>query len=509
MTTPPPPTRPVRVRFAPSPTGDMHIGGGRTALFNWLFARHFGGKFLLRIEDTDEKRFVKDSLQGIIDGLHWLGLQWDEGPDVGGPYGPYVQSERLPLYQKWAGWLVENGKAYRAYETPDELEIISATRKAKGLPPGYDRRARNLTPEDWARYDAEGRPYVIRFKMPLEGETTVMDMARGPITVQNDRMQDLVLLKSDGFPTYHLANVIDDHFMEISHILRAEEWISSAPVHRQLYDAFGWEMPQIAHLPVILKIDGKGKMSKRDEGASISYFVQNGYLPEAVINYLCNVGWNYGVKDAQGEEVQVFTKDDAAQIFDVTRVSTSGTKFDLVKLRWLNGVYIRNMEAAALAKLLRGPLEKAGYEVNMDVLLQVIPLIRERISLLPEVVEIAGFFFAEAFETPAPALIIQKKMDAAGTRQALERIRAVLAAQPAFDPIGAEPELRALAESLGLKAGQLFGALRVAVTGRAVSPPLMESMVIIGQAAVLARIDAAIAALAAVEAGSGAPSPAP
>jgi len=481
----------VRVRFAPSPTGDMHIGGGRTALFNWLFARHYGGTFILRIEDTDEKRFVENSQQGIIDGLRWLGLQWDEGPDIGGPFGPYIQSQRLPLYREWAEWLVANGKAYRAYETPDELEIISAARKAKGLPPGYDRRGRNLGADDWAKYDAEGRPFVVRFKMPLEGETTVLDLARGPITVQNDRMQDLVLLKSDGFPTYHLANVVDDHFMQISHILRADEWISTAPVHSQLYAAFAWEMPQIAHLPVVLKIDGKGKMSKRDEGAAISYFVNGGYLPDAVTNFLINVGWNYGEKDAQGEEVQVFSKDDAARIFDVTRVSTNGTKFDLVKLRWLNGVYIRNMETEALADKLAPQLEKAGYSVDRAKLMKIIPIIRERIQLLTEITEIAGFFFEADLPTPAPDLLIQKKMDAAQAANSLRRAREVLAALPEFTPHTIEEALRPVAEELGLKAGQFFGTLRVAVTGRAVSPPLMESMEIIGRATVLERLERA------------------
>jgi glutamyl-tRNA synthetase len=486
-------SKPVRVRFAPSPTGDMHIGGGRTALFNWLFARRYGGKFLLRIEDTDEKRFVENALQGIMDGLKWLGLEWDEGPDLGGTFAPYVQSQRLPLYQKWAQWLLDEGKAYRAYETADELEIISATRKAKGLPPGYDRRARNLTPEDWARYDAEGRPYVIRFKMPLEGETTVTDLARGAITVKNESMQDLVLLKSDGYPTYHLANVVDDHFMEITHILRAEEWISTAPVHRQLYLAFGWEQPQIAHLPVILKIDGKGKMSKRDEGASISYFIDNGYLPKAVINYLCNVGWNYGLLDEKGEEIQVFSKEDAAKVFDVTRVATSGTKFDLVKLRWLNGLYVREMETSELANHLRPFLEKAGYTVDMAILHQVIPIIRERIGLLKEIVEIAGFLFAADIEMPPAEEIIQKKTDATQTTQSLKRCREVLNGLAEWSPRLMEEALRPLAEELGLKPGQLFGALRVAVTGRAVSPPLMECMEIIGREKVLARIDRALA----------------
>lgn len=490
--------KPVRVRFAPSPTGDMHIGGGRTALFNWLFARRYGGTFILRIEDTDEKRFVENAMQGIMDGLKWLGLQWNEGPDVGGAFAPYVQSQRLPLYQKWAAWLVEQGKAYRAYETSEELEIIVATRRAKGLPPGYDRRGRNLTPDDWARYDAEGRAYVIRFKMPLEGETVVHDLARGAITVKNDQLQDLVLLKSDGFPTYHLANVIDDHFMEISHILRAEEWISTAPVHKQLYEAFGWEMPQIAHLPVILKIDGKGKMSKRDEGASMSYFVNGGYLPEAVVNYLCNVGWNYGVKDENGEEIQVFSKEAAGEIFDVTRVSTSGTKFDLVKLRWLNGLYIRNTDAEKLANLLREPLTTAGYEVNLDVLLKIIPIIRERINLTTEIVDIAGFFFAQDIETPAPDAIIQKKMDAAQTVTALTRAHEIISGLTDYSVHAMEESLRPLADELSLKPGQLFGAIRVAVTGRAVSPPLMESMEIIGRETVLKRIERAIAAVQAV-----------
>ncbi len=391
-------SRPVRVRFAPSPTGDMHIGGGRTALFNWLFAHRYNGKFILRIEDTDEKRFVENSLQGIIDGLHWLGLQWDEGPDIGGPYAPYIQSQRLPFYQKWAHWLVDNGKAYRAYETTDELNIIAAARKARGLPPGYDRRARSLTPDDWARFDAEGRPYVIRFKMP-DGETTFIDLVRGPITAQNDKLQDQVLLKSDGFPTYHLAHIVDDHIMEITHVIRAEEWINSTWLHKQLYDAFGWTMPQIAHVPVILKIDGKGKMSKRDEGASMSYFSEGGYLSEAVTNYLCNVGWNYGKTDAEGNEVQVFSKEEAASIFDITRVTTSGTKFDLVKLGWLNGVYIRDMDAVQLAIRLRPPLEKAGLEVNTDVLTRIVPLIRERIKVLNDIVEIAGFFSARIFRS--------------------------------------------------------------------------------------------------------------
>ncbi len=482
--------RPVRVRFAPSPTGDLHIGGIRTAQFNWMFARRYGGKFILRIEDTDQKRTKEASLNGILEGLRWAGLNWDEGPDIGGPYGPYIQSERIDLYQHWAVWLIDHDLAYRAYETSEELESMSKGHK------GYDRRGRSLTREDWARLDAEGRPYVVRFKVPLTGETTFTDMVRGPITTRNDTLQDAIILKSDGWPTYHLAHIVDDHLMEISHVIRAEEWIPSTPLHTLIYGAFGWEMPQIAHVPVILAADSGGKISKRKHPeAAISYFWKNGYLPEAVTNYLCNVGWNYGLTDENGEEMQVFSKEDAAKIFDITRVTGSGTKFDMVKLTWLNGVYIRNMDALELAKHLRPVLEAAGFEVNLDVLLQVVPLIRERIKTLNEIVETAGFFFAEDFTTPSADALIPKKMNAAQTAEALQRARAIMAALTDASPHAAEEPLRVLAEEMGLKPGQLFGAIRVAVTGQAVSPPLFESIAIIGETTTLARMDRAIEAL--------------
>jgi glutamyl-tRNA synthetase len=481
-------TRPVRVRFAPSPTGDLHIGGIRTAQFNWMFARRYGGKFILRIEDTDQKRTKEQSLTGIIEGLKWAGLQWDEGPDIGGPFAPYVQSERLDLYRKWVQHLLDNGLAYRAYETPEELEIISKTNKGQG----YDRRGRKLTAEDWARLDAEGRPYAIRFKVPLDGETTVIDMVRGPITVQNDKLQDVVLLKSDGFPTYHLANVIDDHFMEISHVLRAEEWIPSAPLHKLLYQAFGWEMPEIAHLPVILALDG-GKISKRKHPeAAISYFYNGGYLPEAVTNFLCNVGWNYGVKDANGEEIQIFTKEQAAEIFDVTRVTNTGTKFDLTKLQWLNGEYIRLMDEAELATRLKPVLEKASYEVNVDLLLKVVPLIKERMKLLTDAIEMTGFMFSGEIKPVTAEALIPKKMTAEQTRDVLQQAKGALSGLATFDHAAMEGVLRPLADQLGLKPGPMFTPIRVAVTGQTVSPPLFETMELIGRDVSLQRIDRAI-----------------
>jgi len=481
------------VRFAPSPTGDLHIGGMRTAQFNWMFAHRFGGKFILRIEDTDQKRTKEEALAGILDALRWAGLNWDEGPDIGGPYGPYVQSERTEMYRQWANWLLDNDMAYRTYETPQELDLISEANKGQG----YDRRGRSLTRDDWKRLDQEGKPYAIRFKVPaLDMETTIVDMVRGPIAFQNSKLQDLVLLKSDGFPTYHLANVIDDHFMEISHVLRAEEWISTAPVHQLLYEAFGWEMPQLAHLPVILAPDG-GKLSKRKHPwASMSHFMKGGYLPDAVTNYLCNVGWNYGVTDEQGNEIQIFSKEQAAEIFDVTRVSPSGTKFDYVKLQWLNGERIRLMDTAELAKWLRPELEKAGLQVDERVLLAVTPLVRNRMKLLTDVVDKAGFFFRPELALPPSDALIPKGMNQAQARDALQRVYDTLAALPAFDHQTQETAMRTLADTLGVKLGQLFGAVRVAVTGQTVSPPLFETMEILGRDVALTRIKNAIELLA-------------
>ncbi|NPV66937.1 MAG: glutamate--tRNA ligase [Anaerolineae bacterium] len=484
--------RPVRVRFAPSPTGPLHIGGARTALFNWLFARHHGGSFILRIEDTDRSRYKAGSLEQIIEGLRWLGLNWDEGPEVGGAYGPYFQSQRTELYREWANWLVANDKAYRCYCTAERLNAIR-----KSNPSGYDRHCRYLTPEERATHEAQGDPFVIRFKMPLEGTTTVFDEIRGNIVVDNATLTDLVLLKSDGFPTYHLANVVDDHFMAITHIMRAEEWIPTAPVHRQLYEAFGWEMPRIAHLPVILNPSGRGKLSKRSAGrlpdgrrvpVLLHEFREAGYLPEALVNFLTNIGWSFG------EDREVFSVEETIARFDLSRVNPAGSKFPLEKLDWLNGVYIRQKTVEDLMPLLRERLEAAGYTVRDEVLRQAIPLIQPRLHSLNDVVEKAGFFFAETV-TPTAEDLIQEQMDAASTRTALEAAYGVLAGLPVFETAAIEAALRALAGTLALKPRQLFGVLRVAVTAQAVAPPLFETMAILGRETTLARIAAAQALL--------------
>ena len=489
----------VRVRFAPSPTGPLHIGSARTALFNWLFARHHGGAFILRIEDTDRKRYDPNAMRLLLDGLRWLGLDWDEGPEVGGAYGPYFQSERSALYQQWANWLVEHNLAYRCYCTEERLAQVRQQQRAAKQDPGYDRRCRTLTPEERERLHAEtGGEYVIRFKMPLEGTTTVHDILRGDITFDNRQLQDLVLLKSDGLPTYHLANVVDDHFMEISHILRAEEWIPSAPVHKNLYDAFGWEMPQIAHLPVILNPSGKGKLSKRSAGFTESgrkvpvllhEFQEAGYVPEAVVNFLTNIGWSFG------DDREVFTVEETIARFDLKRVNPAGSVFPIEKLDWLNGVYLREMSPERLAELLKPVFEQAGYKADLDRLIQVVPLIQVRIKTLKDAIDMAGFLFTEHFVPAPPERLIQKKMDAAMTRAALERALAVLEALPDWRAETQEAAMRALVEELGLKTGQLFGALRVATTAQEVSPPLFESMEVLGREESLARIRLAIDSL--------------
>ena len=482
----------VRVRFAPSPTGPLHIGGVRTALFNWLFARHSGGAFILRIEDTDRNRYVPESVQGIIEGLRWLGLDWDEGPEVGGEFGPYVQSERLDLYRKWADWLVEHDKAYRCYCTPQRLNALREQQRANKQSFGYDRHCRYLTPEERQRLHEEtGGQYVIRFKMPLEGQTVVHDLLRGEITFENEQLNDLVLLKTDGYPTYHLANVVDDHLMQISHIMRAEEWISTAPIHKNLYDAFGWEMPQLVHLPIILNPSGKGKLSKRKAGFTqagmrvpvlLDELREAGYLPEALVNFLINVGWSFG------DDREVFSVQEAIERFDITRINPAASVFPVDKLTWLNGVYIRQMDDARLAELVKPILERAGYTVDDDKLMRVIPLIKERMKTLNDVVAVGGFFFEWHFSPAPPDLLIPKGMSARSTQNMLEAAARLLERLPDFEPETQEQAMRKLAEKLKVKPGQLFSALRVATTARKATPPLFETMAILGRETCLKRI---------------------
>ncbi len=485
------PPRPVRTRFAPSPTGPLHIGGARTALFGWLFARHHGGQFILRIEDTDQKRFDPQSLDQIINGLRWLGIDWDEGPDIGGPYAPYKQSERLEYYHQWAHWLVEHDKAYRCYCSAERLEQLNQEKLARKEPPGYDRRCRYLTSDERAALDRAGTPYVIRFKMPLEGKTVVHDLIRGEVVFDNSTQQDMVLLKQDGYPTYHLAHIVDDYMMCISHVTRANEWLPSLALHVQIWQAFGWDMPQFAHLPVLLNPNGKGKLSKRHAGyiedgrqvlVLVDEYRQAGYLPQAVINFLTNIGWNFG------DEREVFSVQEAIERFDLSRVNPANSVFPIEKLDWLNGIYIRNLSLDELAAHLRPPLERAGLVVDEELLRRVAPLVQIRIKTLNDVVEIAGFFFRPDFKLADAEALIPERMDAKQTQAALERAYQVLADLDDFSHTTTEAAIRQLADQLGIKPKHLFSALRVAVTGQKVATPLFETMEILGKATCLERI---------------------
>lgn len=486
------PSNAVRVRFAPSPTGYLHAGGARTALFNYLFARHHGGAFVLRIEDTDRTRYQPDALTDIMDSLRWLGILWDEGPEVGGPYGPYFQSERLHLYRHYAEELVRMDAAYRCYCSAERLETMRQEQAARGESPGYDRHCRYLTAKQIADYEAQGIVPVIRLKSPLEGETSFHDVIRGTITVDNRTLDDMVLLKSDGFPTYHLANVVDDHLMEITHIMRADEWIPSTPRHQILYKALGWTPPIYAHLPVILDPSGKGKMSKRKKRTPdgrgfpvlIREFRADGYLPEAMFNFLALVGWSYD------DKTDTLTPEQIIARFDLPAINASPAAFSYDKLDWMNGAYIRALPAPDLARRTLPILAQAGRAADLPLLERIVPLIQERIKTLNDAVPMTDFFFADPTDYD-PRLLIGKKITPEATQQALQR--AVDALRDAdFTEAGLEEVLRAAAESLGMKPGDFFTPIRVAVTGKTVSPPLFGTLAILGRGCVLRRLQHAL-----------------
>ncbi len=486
----------VRVRYAPSPTGDFHVGGARTALFNYLFARHHGGAFILRIEDTDRKRYHPEALGWLLQGLRYLGLDWDEGPEVGGPYGPYVQSERLEIYQRFARELLEAGAAYRCFCTPERLQAVNRERQKRGERSGYDRHCRGLDPDEAARRAEKGEPHTIRFKAPLEGAITVSDAIRGDITFQNTVLQDTVLMKTDGVPTYHLANVVDDHLMEISHVLRGDEWVNSLPLHTHLYRAFGWEPPVMAHLPLILNPTGKGKMSKREgrapDGRVLPVFVRRfeemGYLPEAMINFMALVGWSYD------DKTEIMSRAELIERFSLERVNASPAVWNYEKLDHLNGHYIRQLPVEELADRLAPFLSAAGFQADRAKLLAITPLIQPRITRLSDAAAVADFFFLEELPPYDSAELIPKKGDAAMARRVLERARQVLE-ETEFSHHALEAALRTAAAAMGLKAGQMFQPIRVAVSGRKVSPPLFETLEVLGRETCLKRIDQAIAKL--------------
>ena len=461
----------VRTRIAPSPTGDPHVGTAYVALFNYALARQNGGQFVLRVEDTDRQRSTPESEVMIFDALRWLGLDWDEGPDVGGPHGPYRQSERSEIYTEHAEMLVKSGNAYPCFCTRERLDELRAEQKAAKGRFGYDGHCRSIDPKEADERRAAGEAHVIRLAMPTEGEIVVDDLLRGEVNFEAVQIDDQVLVKSDGYPTYHLANVVDDHLMEITHVVRAEEWISSLPKHVQLYKAFGWDQPVFCHLPLLRNAD-KSKISKRKNPVSLNYYRRAGFLPEAMLNYLALMGF------AMPDEREEFSLADFVEAFDPAKISLGGPVFDLEKLTWLNGKHIRELEPAALLERLR------SEQLSDDYLLKILPLAHERIDTLADFIAYAEFFFVGDVEYDEA---IRPKMVGKGLTppQMAKVFRELL--EEGLDPIldwkieTVEAAIRGFAERRELSPKQLFMPVRIAVTGRTATPGLFDTMAVLGK----------------------------
>jgi glutamyl-tRNA synthetase len=459
----------VRVRIAPSPTGDPHVGTAYIALFNYAFARSQHGKFVLRIEDTDRTRSTRESEDAILRALGWLNLRWDEGPDVGGPYGPYRQSERSAIYREHCEILVSRGRAYRCFCTAERLETLRQIQKAEKRPTGYDRKCRTLDRAESDRRGAAGEPFVVRMAMPTDGETVFLDKLHGESRFENRTVDDQVLLKSDGFPTYHLANVVDDHLMKITHVIRAEEWMSSTPKHVVLYDAFGWKAPEWIHMP-LLRNEDQSKISKRKNPVSLDYYREIGVLPEALLNFLGTMGWSIG-----GDR-EIFDLHEMVEKFDIARVRLGGPVFDLKKLTWMNGKYLHELSDDALLRELR------GWRLSDERLRRMLPLFKERMEKLDDLFPQATFLFAGDLDYRGQEKHLQVKgKTPKDVKNALEEALEIIDAQRDFRGSLLEPPFRALAEKLGFKTGELFMLLRVSISGGSASPPLFESMEILGR----------------------------
>lgn len=472
----------IRTRIAPSPTGDPHVGTAYIALFNMAFARKMGGKFILRIEDTDQTRSTPESEKMILDALRWLGLDWAEGPDVGGEYGPYRQSERGDIYADYAKELVEKGHAFYAFETSEELDQMRNEQREQGLQPKYDGRALNLSEEEvQAKLDA-GVPYVIRMKIPEEGICRVQDMLRGEIEIDWTQVDMQVLLKADGMPTYHLANVVDDHLMKITHVIRGEEWINSAPKHILLYQYFGWDMPTLCHMPLLRNPD-KSKLSKRKNPTSILYYQRMGYLAEAVVNYLGRMGWS------MPDEREKFSLDDMIEHFDIQRVSLGGPVFDVEKLSWLNGLWIReDLNPQAFAQKFQ------EWALNPEYLMQILPLITPRIEKFSDVADVAGFFLKGHLDINASSFDGLKLEDET-LRKALQFATWKLETLSKWEKDEIFNAMKSLAQAMEIKPKDFFAPLFVAIAGTTSSVSVFDSMAILGPDISRARLRAAVNAV--------------
>jgi len=471
----------VRCRFAPAPTGYLHVGGARTALFNWLFARHHGGKFVLRVEDTDQKRSTDEAIGYLLASLRWLGIDWDEGPDQGGPFGPYRQTERPNVYEDVVEKLLKDERAYFCYCTPEELEDRRRAALKRGETPGYDGRCRNLTPAERRAFEVEGRPRAVRFAMPGT-DIVVHDLIRGDAHFPGNDLRDFVIMRSDGTPTYLLAAAVDDVLMEMTHVIRGEDLLPSTPRQLEIIRAMGAEPPAYAHLPLIVGPD-RQPLSKRHGSVAVEWFREEGYLPEALVNYLALLGWSYD------DTTTFFDREELVEKFDLGRVSHNAAAFDAEKLLWMNGHYIRESPDVRLVELLTEALSRAGVRADPRTVMTAIPLVKTRMHTIKEGVDYLRFLFVEAIEPDEKARKMLEPDRAEYLREAAARLEAV-------EEWKAD-EIRAVLDSLKsereLSNNQAFQPIRAAVTGTTVSPPLFESMELLGPARTLTRLRAAAA----------------
>ena len=476
-------THQVRVRFAPSPTGFLHVGGARTAIYNYFFAKATGGTFYLRIEDTDRKRYNEAALKDLLRDLKWLGLNWDEGPGCEGACGPYVQSERLEIYHREIQKLLDSGMAYYCFCSEERLNEIRAAQKKAGAPEtGYDRHCRNIPREEAEARIAAGEKAVIRFKIPESGSTEFEDLIRGRIEYKNEVLDDLVLIKRDGFPTYHFASVVDDHLMGTTHVLRGDEWISSTPKHVLLYKAFGWEPPVWCHLPVILDSKNGGKLSKRNGAVSVGEFRELGYLPETMVNYLALLGWN------PGDDREVMTLDEMIQAFKLENIHPTAVKFDEKKLQWMNMQHIHTTPNEVLLKEMVAGLEAKGISVageSAERLNAIVEMLKPRAHFLKDLADMAVYFFKTPTEYDEKG---RRKHWAAGSREIARSVREMLMSVEPFTTPEIEKGFVKLTEKRGCKLGELVGAVRLAVSGVTAGPGLWELFEVVGKDETIRRI---------------------
>ena len=508
--------RKVRVRFAPSPTGPLHIGGVRTALYNYLFARQNGGDMILRIEDTDQTRFVPGAEDYIIEALDWLGIKFDEGVHLGGNYGPYRQSDRKPLYRQYADQLLRDGWAYYAFDKPEALDAKRKEYEAQKKTFQYDCTTRlsmenslSLPADEVSRRIDSGEPYVVRFKFPEDLDITVHDLIRGDVTMNSRLLDDKVLFKSDGMPTYHLANIVDDHLMEVSHVIRGEEWLPSARLHVMLYRAFGWEdtMPQFAHLPLLLKPDGNGKLSKRDgdrlgfpvfpldwhnpeTGEISSGYRERGYLPEAVVNMLALLGWN------PGNDQELMSMDELIRLFSIEHISKSGAKFNIEKAKWFNHEYLQKCSDERIAEMFLPQLKEHGIDAPMDYVVKVCGMMKERISFPSELWDQTHYFFVAPTEYDPKA--VSKRWKPGMTTHMAKVIEILNTVPFQYDAIH-QALLEDYIKGNELNMGQIMNSLRLAVVGTTVGPDMLTLVMTIGKEETIARVQRAIDTIGEIE----------